>query len=50
MWCTSVASRVHGTTGLPWSSEPWWLRMMCSTACAVSAGKPGMSSISRRIR
>ena len=29
--CTSVASRVHGTTGLPCSSEPWWLRMMCST-------------------
>ena len=30
-----------GTTGLPCSSEPWWLRMMCSTACAVSGGKPG---------
>ena len=29
--CTSVASRVQGITGLPCSSEPWWLRMMCST-------------------
>ena len=38
--CTSVASRVHGTTGLPCSSVPWWLRMMCSTACAGSGGKP----------
>ena len=39
--CTSVASRVHGTTGEPCSSWPWWLRMMCSTATASSAGKPG---------
>ena len=35
--CTSVASRVHGTTGEPCSSAPWWLRMMCSTAAARSA-------------
>ena len=48
--CTSVASRVHGTTGEPCSSWPWWLRMMCSTATASSAGKPGRSSISRRTR
>ena len=34
--CTSVASRVHGTTGEPCSSVPWWLRMMCSTAAASS--------------
>ena len=33
--CTSVASRVHGTTGLPCSSLPWWLRMMCSSAGRV---------------
>ena len=39
--CTSHASRVQGTTGLPCSSEPWWLRTMCSSACAVSGGKPG---------
>ena len=39
--CTSVASRVHGTTGEPWASWPWWLRMMWSTAVARSAGKPG---------
>ena len=39
--CTSVASRVQGTTGEPCSSWPWWLRMMCSTATASSAGKPG---------
>ena len=44
--CTSVASRVQGTTGEPCSSWPWWLRMMCSTATASSAGKPGRSSIS----
>ena len=48
--CTSVASRVHGTTGLPCSSEPWWERMMCPTACASSAGKPSISSIMRRMR
>ena len=42
MKCTSVASRVHGTTGLPCSSLPWWLRMMWSTAWAVAAGKPSM--------
>ena len=39
--CTSVASRVQGTTGEPCSSWPWWLRMMCSTAAASSDGKPG---------
>ena len=39
--CTSVASRVHGTTGLPCSSEPWWERMMWSTASAVSAREAG---------
>ena len=48
--CTSVASRVQGTTGLPCSSVPWWERMMWPTACASSAGKPSMSSIARRIR
>ena len=48
--CTSVASRVHGTTGEPCSSVPWWLRMMCSTAAASGSGKPGSSSIRRRIR
>ena len=44
--CTSVASRVHGTTGEPCSSWPWWLRMMWSTAVGQRLGKPGMSSIS----
>ena len=48
--CTSVASRVHGVTGLPCSSLPWWLSTMCSTACAISGGKPSISSISRRTR
>ena len=37
--CTSVASRVHGTTGLPCSSVPWWERMMWPTACASSGGE-----------
>src|SRR5207248_7390837 len=46
--CTSVASRVHGTTGLPCSSCPWWARMMCSRPSARAGGKPGMSSIARR--
>ena len=40
--CTRVASRVHGTTGLPCSSVPWWLRMMCRTASAVCGGKPSI--------
>ena len=48
--CTSVASRVHGTTGLPCSSEPWWLRMMCSSAWASSGGNPSSRSIVRRTR
>ena len=39
--CTSVASRVHGTTGEPCSSAPWWLRMMCSTAPARCVGEAG---------
>ena len=43
--CTSVASRVQGTTGEPCASEPWWARMMCSTAWARSGGKPSSSSI-----
>ena len=45
MW-TSVASRVHGTTGEPCSSAPWWERMMCATAWASSPGKPSRRSIS----
>jgi hypothetical protein len=42
MW-TSVASRVHGTTGLPCSSDPWWERMMCVSAWASAGGKPSRS-------
>ena len=39
-----------GTTGLPCSRLPWWLRMMCSTASAVAGSKPSRSSMSRRTR
>ena len=39
---TSVASRVHGTTGLPCSSLPWWARMMWTTASARAGGKPSI--------
>ena len=48
--CTSVASRVAGTTGEPFSSLPWWERMMWSTACASSGSKPSIDSIVRRTR
>ena len=41
--CTSAASRVPGTTGLPCSRQPWWARMMCSSARASSAGKPAIA-------
>src|SRR3954464_6222995 len=41
--CTSVASRVHGTTGEPCSSAPWWLRMMCSSCSASTGGEPRVS-------
>ena len=43
--CTSTASRVHGVTGLPCSSLPWWLSTMCSTASAVSGGNPSIFSM-----
>ena len=33
--CTSVASRVHGTTGLPCSSCPWWRQDDVEHAWAV---------------
>ena len=39
MKCTSVASRVQGTTGLPCSSLPWWLRMMWSTSLLGVGGE-----------
>ena len=48
MKCTSVASRVQGTTGEPCSSDPWWARMMCSSASASRGGNPSASSIARR--
>ena len=49
--CTSVASRVQGTTGLPCSSVPWWERMMWPTRLReLRPGSPSMSSIMRRIR
>ena len=39
--CTSAASRVPGTTGLPCSRQPWWARMTCSSARASSAREAG---------
>ena len=42
---TSVASRVAGTTGEPFSSLPWCERTMCRTAWASSGSKPSIVSI-----
>ena len=47
---TSVASRVAGTTGEPFSSLPWWERTMWRTAWASSGSKPSIDSIVRRTR